>query len=250
MTLRMLTILVALLALLGGGAPPAAARWADPPPAQQGSGTTLYIPVVNNSYRDPQASPIQILPGYTSYFDGLSQRRVVGEILNTSPQSYQGVSVRAIFYDNGQVVASNESLIFLPVLAAYERTCFDVAVLEPPTWQTYDVQVSAGQPYPNLPISLQLTGQVGFYDSLSNQFVVTGTIYNADSVPASNVTIAITLLNSSGDVLDCGFGVADISLLDPGQDTGFSVTIAKNFTPGFYEAAAGYFIQIAGERAP
>lgn len=115
-------------------------------------------------------------------------------------------------------------------LAAISATIVGLTSLRPLTAS------AVGQPGENnIPVPITLLSQTQFMDSV-NVWHIVGEVQNAGSSKAEFVNIVITEYDSGGSVIGTDSTFSDVSILSPGQRSGFTVLVDQSSKPSFDHA--------------
>ena len=173
----------------------------------------------------PTATPTEdlfVLGNHSTYTSTLGSRYIIGEVQNNGSGNVHFVKVTAdIFNAQNQLIATDFGYTERRILAAGEKGCFTVLLLNDPAgFDHYELSVEArtttDQPRPLTitsftegpsPTSYELVGQVRNDGQESYQFVkIIGTLYDSDN-----------------KVIDCDFTFANANTLAPGATSSWSL---------------------------
>jgi hypothetical protein len=219
--------------------------------------TQTYLPIVYKlitptptpvpSPTEPTFPPgVQVLP--TSYVY-VSERmlHVVGEVLNNTSDSLYGVIVSVTFYNTEGISINTDFTVLTPFnLPGWERGCFSIVMDYPTNWSYYvfdlpapDISVSS----PDLNINDDDIHT--WYDSVSGDYNIYGSIVNEGSQPSYNVSVGGTLYKASDEPIGCAYFDVDPIDLNPGE-----LGLYDLYFPGSdreYGEPAYYRLRVAGD---
>ncbi len=213
-------------------------------PAGQAAGNfSVYLPFIQKPPAPAPSSGVAVLPGYTSFQDQYGYLHITGEVANKTASPVWNVGVSAGLYDaNGQLLNSSSTPVFLNMLKAGDRTCFNISIFASPGWTDTKVETSGFAT--NGPASPQLAvlNDQGQYVQGYGWYEITGQIQNNGSQSMGNVIAIGTLYNASGGVVGCDYTTVNDINVDPGLSSPFDLT----FVLRDYSDVSTYRLQTDG----
>jgi hypothetical protein len=184
-----------------------------------------------------------VLPNHSHYVDREGVLHVMGEVENgTADPVYQiGITVK-LLSSEGDVVDTAHGVAPLQHVAAGERTCFHVSLVEPADWASYgfgEPDCSPGEPPP----ALSVLTDSGTYVPGAGWYLLGGEVRNDHGTRVNGVTVISTLYDGAGDTAGCG-GAYVLSIgLEPEETSLFELL----FTGRDYVDVAAYRVQADGQ---
>ena len=186
---------------------------------------------------------VYILPNHSHYVNSIDYLHIVGEVHNNTSNHLRFVKVVAnVFNNNGQLLETDFSYIYLDSLPAGEKTCFDLLMQEPANWAYYEFETPSywtdGEELPNLAIF----NHSGSYNSTFGWYEIIGLVRNDHGSRIEYVSPIGTLYNADEIVIGCDFTFVNSTHLDPDQTSSFEITS----TGRDYSDVASYRLQADG----
>lgn len=182
---------------------------------------------------------VQVLGNSGQFVDSANNIHVVGEVFNNTGTNIRAVRVTVNFYNNqDQLVGTGANNIYLNVLSAGDKTCFNIIIPQPGNWVTYrftGVYNTAVLQPPNLAIFNTAT----LYTPDLQTFELLGKIRNNEDTSLANVQAIATLYDTSQHVTGCGIVYALMPVLAPGQDSSFIL----DFADPHYQLVSSYRVE-------
>lgn len=191
----------------------------------------------------PLPRGVYVLPNHSYYQTSWGFLHIVGEVMNNTGDHLFFVKISAnLFSGNGQLLDTDYAYTYLFSLPAWQKTCFDIIFIDPPSnWLYYEFEVSywtGGNPLPNLTV----LNDSGSYDPQNGYYRIIGQVRNDHGARVEYVKPVGTLYNSSSKVVGCSYTYVNSTHLDPGQISVFEI----DYYGRDYRDVASYRLQVDG----
>lgn len=195
---------------------------APTPTAPPATPTIAPLPSPTGAAMTSEGLQIVTEVGFT---DAGGTTHVIGEVENTGQVPLRPVEIACAFYDAaGATLAERETRALVDILYPGERAPFKLSLLSPPP-AIASYAVSARGAATN---ETPLTGIAFVQDQATmdeDDMTIVGEIVNNGEQPAYRVSIAATILDGSGALIDVGAARAERTLLLPGESSPFKIYV-------------------------
>jgi hypothetical protein len=174
---------------------------------------SVNVPVPSPVVRVLSSNAFVPYSGSTSWY-------IVGEVRNDTSANVQFVRISATLRDaGGNVVDSDYSYSMIGKLTPGMTSPFWIIFSDPPSWSTYDLQVTwdttSQQPY-----AMEILNSTLYFDSY-DAFHVVGEIRNQYAEQRTFVEAYVTMYDASGQVIGVDSTFTNPYDLNPGQTASF-----------------------------
>jgi predicted secreted protein with PEFG-CTERM motif len=187
--------------------------------------TALFSPFIVNEVA--AQTPDFSLISSSDYFDSIGFYHIVGEIENSSNRVAQFVQVTATLYDDqGTVVGTPFTYTFIDVMRPGERSAFNIVFADSnqaSRISSYTLNASA-TPANDKPRTLEVRVGDGYVDAVGFYHQV-GEVVNHGEEVATFVEVSGAFYDSSGRVVDAGFGFTSPENIPPGGKAPFEIML-------------------------
>ncbi len=180
--------------------------------------------------------------GLQTYVDGLGIPWMLGEIVNLSVEVAEQVRVEVWLLDTeGTPVARKQSLSYRYLTPPQEASPFMVALhADEGSWDSWQLAVTHSQPAHAGRLYTDLEAQDVSFAQVSSQVVgIQGQLQNTGSVTTQETEVMLVLYDSTGAVVGLRVTGVDTQILQPGDISGFQVTVLTTGAPVVRVAAIG-----------
>jgi hypothetical protein len=162
-------------------------------------------------------------------YDAQGYRYIVGEAINDSSFSAYYLSVEARFFNSAnQLVAVAGGYGLLDQTQPGKRTPFSVFLENPPTGiARYELVVSGS---PDAPVQYRSLNVLSKQVRNNGGIEAYGEVRNDTSVELHYPNVAATFYDSTGKVVEVGWGSGDAGVLAPGARTSYTAPTFNTFT--------------------
>jgi hypothetical protein len=179
--------------------------------------------------------------GNHTHYVAYGDLHVVGEVFNHTSGIISYLEVYIDLFDSdGRLLDTDWTFTELIDVPPETKACFHLWLDEPLGWSYYDLYGyyhNGGEPLPTLTV---------FNDSsfleYDGDYRVVGIVRNDHGTRVEYVQPVITLYDSGGRVIDCGYTYVNAYHLDPGQSRAFENT----FYDRHYSVVTSYKIVVDG----
>ena len=220
-------ILLAALAARPSAAGPAPQLTQTPLPTPL-STQVAYLPVAAN----PPTPTATLAPGVavlgnSSAFVGDGGRvYVVGEVHNQTGATITFVSVAVWLLDaQGQEISASLAYVQRLNMRPNSVACFRGFFTVTDGWASYRLGAATYRNTSAEVPNIALVEAQGTRDS--SGYTISGSVRNLETTPVDSASVAGTLYNAAGTVLDCEWGYAVDPSLAPGQQAGFELPLTS-----------------------
>jgi hypothetical protein len=187
-----------------------------------------------------------ILANHTAYTTSYSMF-VVGEVQNNGEIGLSQVEVITnLFSDKDQLIDTGTDNVTLDVLPPGDKTCFEVGLSEFDGWSYYEFETPTYYSTSNDQLqNITVYNDNGTYNPDNGSYGILGFARNDNDVQVRYVQLIVTLYNTSGTVVGCGYTSVNSTHLDPGQSSSFELTFSGYYRD--YADVASYRMQVDGD---
>jgi hypothetical protein len=199
----------------------------------------IYLPLVNSP-----KSEVRVLP-ISSHYEADNTLNIVGEVLNYTSNNIGSVKVTIHFFDaSGQPVGttSNYTYIWPNDLPSGEKGCFKITMGIPPNWSYYQFEAPT-YILSSTSSGLTIFGDSGLYNPSSKGYIINGQVRNNGNQRSNNVGVSGTLYNAYSVPVGCEHGTVNTTNIAPGQSSSFII----NFLERDYVDVTYYKLRVAGD---
>jgi hypothetical protein len=187
-----------------------------------------YVPIVYGPPPVSTATPTQlpsgvsILGNHTTHIDSIDVLHIVGEVVNNTTNTIAFVKISANLFNGAQLVKTDLTYAFLDRVRPGERTCFEVLVLNPPTYTSYTFEAPTYLVNTDALPVLTVLGDTHNIDTLGYYHIL-GQVRNDTGKQVKFVQPIATLYNGAGQAVDCDFTYVNSTDLAVGQTSAFDI---------------------------
>jgi hypothetical protein len=179
--------------------------------------------------------PDAVLLGLVSdnrFTDEFNKLTIVGEVRNDSNLIVGDTEITVTFYDaNGSVITTTAGTSMLATIPPGEKSPFIISMERPAGLDSHSLRAIARPvepaPYPQLTVT-----ELRRFEDDAGFFHIKGTIRNAGSTAARQVTVAAAIYDRSNRVINISFAYTDPPVIPPGAEAAYDVTFA--YYPRYY----------------
>lgn len=165
-----------------------------------------------------------VILSHSSYVDNFGYFHLVGEVENVGSQNTEMNTVTAMFFDEeGNAIVTAMNYTYLDILIPGQKSPFEIVLSAPPPVANYKLestwQATTREPYTDLKIQGVTLEREEEGGNLSGQ------VNNIGSETVDVIIVAVTLYDSDKKVAGVSFSFAEISPLNPGESSSFTIII-------------------------
>lgn len=178
-----------------------------------------------------QSGTLKIDDNYTAYFDSLGFMHIVGEVINTSDNTYQYVEVTAYVYDkNDKIISVDSGYLLVNYLLPHSKAPFEIIITTSDikgSADSYRVEITDSSIAHMPKQALKILSCSDNIDSLGFMHVICE-VQNNGSGTSTFTQLIVTTYDKNGNVVEVDFTYTEPSSIEPGQKAAGEAIITNN----------------------